>query len=198
MDLEPSLGEGSLFNPFFEDNMHQPHQQTSPSSSTGLAPSVTVIREVTVQKQAAITPAAELRRRNPVPQDADCQQASQSASQAAQQASQSASQSIQQAQQSASEAARQASQSASQAIQQAQNSVSQSIAAASRSAASAQSSASQVVASIQSSASAAISRANSSMSDAQASASTAQVRREPIFGSRGSTEAMEIESNRSF
>ena len=180
MELEPSLGEGSLFKSFLESNMHQLQQRPSPISPSQLTPSVTVACEVTVQKQTAIiTPAAELRRRNPVPQDADCQQASQSASQAAQQASQSASQSIQQAQQSAS---RQASQSASQAIQQAQNSLSQSIAAASRSVSSAQSSASQVVASIQSSASSAVAMANASMSGAQASASTAQVRREPIFG----------------
>jgi hypothetical protein len=185
MDFEPSLGEGSLLKMLFESNMHQPHKQASSNGSPELPPSVTVVREVTVQDQAAfITPAPELHRRNPVPQaQDDCQQASQSASQAAQQASQSASQSIQQAQQSASEAARQASQSASQAIQQANQSASQSIAAASRSASQAMSSASSVVASIQSSASQAISKANDGMNNAQQSASTVQVRRKTESGS---------------
>lgn len=178
MDLEPSLGEGSLFNHLFENKMHQPHQDAFPNIFVDPTPSITVVHEVTIQAQAAvITPAAELMRRdpNPIPQADDCQQASQSASQAAQQASQSASQSIQQAQQSASEAARQASQSASQSIQQAQQTASQAIQQAQQSASRAQSSASSVVASIQSSASAAISRANGFMSNAQQSASTAQV-----------------------
>jgi len=185
MDLEPSLGEGSLFKMFFESDMHQPHQQASSNNSPEIPPSVTVVREVTVQDQTAfITPAPELRRRDPEPQaqNADCQQASQSASEAARQASQSASQSIQQAQQSASEAARQASQSASQAIQQANQSASQSIAAASRSASQAMSSASSVVASVQSSASQAISKANDGMNNAQQSASTVQVCRKAEFG----------------
>lgn len=192
MDLKPSLGDGSLLNHLFENDMHQPHKQASFSSSSGFSPTVTVIREVTVLEQTpVITPAAELRRR----QNDACQQASQSADQAARQASQSASQSIQQAQQSASEAVRQASQSASQAIQQAQSSVSQSISAASRSAASAQSSASQVVASIQSSASVAISNANESMNNAQASASTAQVCRSLMLKCARTIETIEIEAD---
>ncbi|KAF4632074.1 hypothetical protein G7Y89_g6056 [Cudoniella acicularis] len=162
--------------------MHQPHQPGSPSESVPTIPSKTILEQVTVQDQAVlITPPPELRRR----QD-DCQQISQSASQAIQQASQSASQSIQQAAQSASQsiaqasrnasqAAQQASQSASEAIQQAQNSASQSIAAASRSAAYAMSSASSMVSSMQASAASAVGQAYGSMTKAQADASSAQV-----------------------
>ncbi|RDL30154.1 uncharacterized protein BP5553_10432 [Venustampulla echinocandica] len=170
-----SQGDGSLPpNHLFESNMHQPHGEDTLSNTLGI-PTATVINQVTVQDQSPlITPPPDLRRRDPVPQDNNCQQAEQSASQAVREASQSASQSIQQAQQSVSQASREAGQSASDAIRQAQQSASQSIAAASRDASQSVSSANSVVASVQSSASAAISRANGSAITAQASASSVQ------------------------
>ncbi|KAH7348390.1 hypothetical protein BKA65DRAFT_259826 [Rhexocercosporidium sp. MPI-PUGE-AT-0058] len=172
--------------------MYPPWQPSSLSISMRLEPSTTSIMQVRVQmveeQSALITPPPELRLRSPIPEpqnNADCgeasrsaseaiRQANQSASQSIQQASQQASQSIQQANQQASQAAQQASQSASQAIQQFSNQASQSIAAASRSVSSAIASADQAIANAKSSADAAIGRANGSMMTAQASASSAQ------------------------
>ena len=175
-------GPSHLLDFFFKNHVDEPDQPGPSMRSSMRVPSATISITIQSQDQAQITPAPELRVRQ-----ADCQQISQSASQAVQQASQSASQSIQQASQSASQAAQQASQSASQAIQQAsqtasqaiqqaQQSAAQSISAASRSAASAASSASSVVSSVQSSAASAINQASQSAQNAILSASAAQVR----------------------
>ena len=178
-----SLEEGiSFLYSFFQSQMDPLQQPSSPSISMRLEPSPTsIIRNIshkTGDQSALITPPPELRLRNAIPEpqnNADCGEASRSASDAIRQASQQASQSIQQASQSASQASREASQSASQAIQQFSNQASQSIAAASRSVSSAISSASSAIASAQSSADQAVARANGSMMTAQASASAAQV-----------------------
>jgi hypothetical protein len=173
MRLDSSLGEAfSVLRSFFENRMSDLYPSQSSSLSMQISPSKTLSIENKVQDQSAlITPAPELRLRNPAPEPQngdDCSsQASRSASQAIQQASQQASESIRQASQSASQAAQQASQSASQGIRQAENSASQSIAAASRSVSSISSSASSAVSSVQSSAEQAISRANRSMRSAQ-------------------------------
>ncbi|KAH9204338.1 hypothetical protein DL95DRAFT_529306 [Leptodontidium sp. 2 PMI_412] len=192
MRLDSSLEEGLSSVSFSQSQMDPPWVPSSLSISMRLEPSSTSIIQVRVQMveehSALITPPPELRLRSPIPEpqnNADCgeasrsaseaiRQANQSASQSIQQATQQASQSIQQANQQASQAAQQASQSASQAIQQFSNQASQSIAAASRSVSSAISSADQAVASAKSSADAAIGRANGSMMTAQASASSAQ------------------------
>lgn len=161
------------------DEPGKPHKSDSSDISQWLAPTATVVVETTIIDQSThITPAPELRIREPVPQ-ADCQalsQSAQQASQSAQQAIQQASDSIQQASQQASQSAAAASRSASEAIQQATQSAQQSISAASRSAASAISSASSAISSIQASAANAISQANAAQSSAQQSASSAQVR----------------------
>lgn len=178
MVSEPSQEDASSLLDYFRPFLEQSQASLSHTSEWPQA-SATLIYEDTIQEQKAqITPPPELRLRAAVPEPQnqdDCQQASQSASQAIQQANQQASDSIRQASQQASQSADAASRSASEGIRQAQQSASQSISAASRSASSALSSASSVVASIQSSASDAISRANGAQSSAEASASTAQV-----------------------
>lgn len=182
MGFDSSQDEGSLFLISVSNHMDDLHFADSSRFSKWPESSATKISQSIISiikdEGARITPPPELRLRAAIPEPqnaADCQQASQSASQAIQQATQQASDSIRQASEQASQSAAAASRSASEAIQQAQQSASQSIAAASRSASSAMSSASSVVSSIQSSAADAISKANAGQSSAQASASNAQV-----------------------
>jgi hypothetical protein len=174
----PQEGPPFLLNSLFHSHMDEPHPESFISTSIWQEPSTTIITKTyDIDDSPLITAPPELRPRAALaePQNADCQQAEQSASQAIRQASQLASESIRQATQQASQSADAASRSATEAIRQATQGASQSIAAASRSVSSAISSANSAVSSAQSSASSVVSRALASQSSAQQSAASAQI-----------------------